>query len=446
MPKSIKPARAASRAKRNDFLTALPGPETIARRELSNGLVVLVRENHTSPSVVMDGDLRVGALWESRAQAGLADFTTSALMRGTERRTFAEIYEQIESVGASLWFSGGTHTSGISGKALAEDLPLLLEIAAEALRHPIFPEAQVESLRGEILTHLAIRDDDTRSRASRAFFEVAYPGHPYSIESEGYPETIAALTRNDLADFHKRNFGPRGMILTIVGAVRAEEAIALVEKHFGDWTNPQQTPAPELPPVAAPESPIRRNVVMPGKTQSDLMLGVPGPARRHPQFLTARMANNILGVFGMGGRIGNQVREKHGMAYYAASEVEGGLGPGAWYAYAGVNPANLEKSVELIVREIGKFTSRQVTEQELADNKALFIGRLPLSLETNSGVAGSISNMELHDLGLDYLQRFPSMIQAITRDEVLEVTREFLSPKAYALAVAGPELQDSQAG
>ena len=445
MPQSAKTARAARRGKRNDFLTSLPGPETITRRELSNGLVVLVRENFTSPSVVVDGDLRTGALWESRAQAGLADFTTSALMRGTESRTFAEIYEQVESVGASLWFSGGTHTTGLAGKALAEDLPLLLDVAADALRRPVFPEAQVERLRGEILTHLAIRDNDTRSRASEAFYELAYPGHPYSIDSEGYPDTIAALTRADLAAFHRRNFGPRGMILTIVGAVKAEEAVALVEKYFGDWANPQQSPEPELPPVAAPASPINRRVTLPGKTQSDLILGAPGPARRHPRFLTARLANNILGVFGMGGRIGLQVREKHGMAYYAASDLEGGLGPGAWYAYAGVNPVNVEKSVELIVREIQRFTARKVTEQELADNKALFIGRLPLGLETNGGVASSISNMELHDLGLDYLQRYPGMINAITRDEVLEVAREFLSPERYALAIAGPELKVGQA-
>src|SRR3990172_1110433 len=112
---------------------SLPGPETIARRELAKGIVVLVRENFTSPSVVVDTDIRAGALWEAPAQAGLASFTGSALMRGTERRTFGEIYEAIEAVGASLSTSGGSHTSGFYGKSLAEDLPLVLELAADAL-------------------------------------------------------------------------------------------------------------------------------------------------------------------------------------------------------------------------------------------------------------------------------------------------------------------------
>jgi zinc protease len=420
-------------------LKSLPGPETITRRVLNNGLVVLVRENHTSPSVVVDADLRVGALWTTREKAGLADFTATALMRGTERRTFAEVYEQIESVGASLHISGGTHTSGFSGKSLAEDLPLLLDIAADALRRPVFLEDQVERLRSEILTRLAVRDNDTRSRANDAFYDLAYPGHPYSIDEDGYPDTIRAITRGDLVDFHRQHFGPRGMIVTIVGAVRAEEAIALVETYFGDWTNPAQPPEPPLPPVARPQGSVARNVSMPGKIQSDIVLGWPGPARRHPRFLAARLANNILGVFGMGGRVGHEVRERNGMAYYAACALDGGLGPGPWRAYAGVNPKNVDRAIELIRREIKKFTTRKVSLEELEDNKTFFLGRLPLSLETNEGVAGSISTLELYDLGLDYLQRYPALAQAITRDDVLDVAQEFLSPDNYALAVAGPD-------
>lgn len=419
-------------------LKSFPGPETITRRELSNGLVVLVRENFTSPAVVINGDFRVGALWETREKAGLAGFTASALMRGNGRLNFAEIYEQVEAVGASLSFGGGTHTTGLHGKSLAEDLSLLLEIAADSARRPTFPEEQVERLRGELLTRLQMSADDTRARANEAFYELAYPNHPYAIDEDGYPDTVAAITRDEIVAFHQKHYGPRGMLLTIVGAVRAADAVALAEKYFGDWTNAAQPAEPPLPPVARPAQMVQRRVTMPEKIQSDILLGVPGPARAHPQFLAARVANNILGVFGMGGRIGEYVREKGGMAYYAGASLNGGLGPGAWYAYAGVNPKNVDRAVELTVREIQKFLARKVTAQELADTQANFIGRMPLSLETNEGVAGSISTIELHGLGLDYLQRYPALIQAITRDDVLAVAREFLSAERYALAVAGP--------
>jgi zinc protease len=417
---------------------SLPGPETITRRELDNGIVVLVRENHTSPSVVVDADLRVGALWEPREKAGLAGFTAAALMRGTEQRSFGEIYEAIESVGASLGISGGTHTTGAYGKSLAEDLGLLLELAADALRRPTFPAEQVERLRGELLTRLAIRANSTRARAEEAFYELAYPGHPYAIDEDGTPETIRAITRDDLAEFHRREFGPQGMIVTIVGAVRAEAAIEAAAQRLGDWRNPSQRPQPALPPVTRPQGAQTRQVPMPGKSQSDIILGSPGPDRQHPLYLAARLGNNILGTFGMGGRIGHVVRERNGMAYYAAAALDGGLGPGPWRAYAGVDPQNAERAVALMRAEVRKFITRRVSADELADNKTFFLGRLPLGLETNEGVAGTVGSLELYGLGLDYLQRYPGLVQAITRDEIMHVAREFLSADDYALAIAGP--------
>lgn len=434
-----KPKPARRPAVKRPTAPSLPGPETITRRVLANGITVLAYENFTSPSVVVDADVRAGALWESRAQAGLAGFAAAALMRGTEAHSFNEIYDAIESAGASLSVSGGTHTSGFYGKSLAEDLPLIMELAADALRRPTFPEDQVERLRNELLTRMAMRASNTRARAEEAFFTAAYPNHPYAIDEDGYPETITPLTRADLVSYHQRHFGPQGMIVTVVGAIKAEAAVEQVERWFGDWRNPAQPPAPELPPVAAPQGVQVQRAVVAGKSQSDLVLGGPGPARRHPQFLAARMANNILGVFGMGGHIGEQVREKAGMAYYAASSLDGGHGPGPWRAYAGVNPKNVDRAVELIVKEIRKFVTRKVTPEALDDNQANFLGRLPFSLETNEGLAGNVSAMELYDLGLDYLQRYAERIKAITRDDIQAVARAYLSPDNYVLAVAGPE-------
>lgn len=415
----------------------LLSPETITRRELPNGLVVLVYENHTAPSVVVDADLRVGQLWEPADKNGLADFTTTALLRGTEKRTFNEIYEAIETVGASLSFGGGTHTSGFYGKSLAEDLPLLLELAADALRCPTFPAEQVERLRAERLTRFAIEANDTHSRAEEAFYEAAYPNHPYALNEDGKPETVRTFTLAEMAEFHRHNYGPRGMTVTIVGAVSTPQVLAWVEKYFGDWQNPSQRPEPSLPPLAPLTASVRRNIALPGKAQCDVMLGGPGPSRAHPGFLAARLGNSILGMFGMGGRVGHQVREKGGMAYYAGTGLDGGLGPGPWYAYAGVNPKNVDRAIELTLAEIRKFTTRKVTEQELADNKAFFIGRLPFAFETNEGLASSISLMELHQLGLDYFLRYPTLIEQLTREDIIEVAREFLHPDRCAIAVAG---------
>ncbi|MBI5081748.1 MAG: insulinase family protein, partial [Chloroflexi bacterium] len=179
-------------------------------------------------------------------------------------------------------------------------------------------------------------------------------------------------------------------------------------------------------------------------TQCDLVLGCIGPQRNDDDYLEARMANNIFGVFGMYGRLGDIVREKHGLAYYAYSQVTGGLGPGPWQMAAGVTPKNVELAINLIHKEMERLIKTKVTAAELAENKSNFVGRMPLSLETNEGVAGQIESMELYDLGLDYLQRYPSLISAITRESVQAAAAKYLDPMRYAVAVAGPEIANEQ--
>ncbi len=418
--------------------TAIPGPDTIQRREYPNGMVVLVKENFTSPTVVVDGTLRFGSIDVKREQAGLAGFTTDVMMRGTQRRTFRQIYEEIESVGATVDVSAGLNVSSFDSKSLAESLPAMIDILADVVQRPTFPEAEVEKVRGEILTDLQERANDTRRMAGLTFRELLYPdGHPYAISGTGYPETIAALTRDDLERFYRERIGAQGMIVTIVGAVKADEAFRMWEDAFGAWrgANNHRAPLPDAPRV----SDARRKLVsVPGKTQSDLILGFVGPARAAPDYFPAALCNTVLGVFGLNGRVGAKVRVRGGMAYYAYTSLEGGLGPGAWSAVAGVHPSNVERAVDLIRAEIRRIRESKAPAGELADNKAYITGSLPLRLETNDGVAAQISNMELYGLGLDYLRKYTDMINAITAGQVQAAAQKYLDPDAYALAIAGP--------
>jgi zinc protease len=416
----------------------LPGPETILRRELSNGMVVLARENFSSPSVVLTGDLKVGSLGETREQAGRAHLTSLALMRGTHERTFRQIFESIESIGARLYLSSGTHATVFHGKSLVEDLGLLLDLLADVLRNPAFPKPEVERLKAERLTALAIRDQDTGARAQLAFDELAYADHPYCLPTDGFQETVGELTSSDLRTFHKSHYGPRSMVIAVVGAVEAEAAVAAVEKSLGGWHKPQQTFQPELPPVRQLQNEMRRVVPIAGKSQCDVVLGTPGPSRFDEGFLAAALGNNILGRFGLFGRIGDAVRDAAGLAYYAYSSLSGGLGPGPWQVNAGVNPANVERAIELIRAEIKRFTTKHVSRDELVENQANFIGGLPLQFESNEGVANSLVHIERYNLGLNYYQLYPELIASITRAQVLEAARRFLDSDRLAMAIAGP--------
>ena len=416
----------------------IPGPHDIARCELSSGIVLLVRENHASPAVVLTGYLQVGALDESPEKAGLADFTADALMRGTASRSFDEIYGALEAVGGRLGVSGGTHTTGFGAKSLAEDLPLVLDLLSDVLREPTFPLDQVEKLRGEIMADLAERAHDTRRMANLTFYELAYPkGHPYAISSIGYPETIAGIERDDLVAFYRDGYGPQGMTVVVVGAVEAGEVAMRLEEALGDWAGPTYDREP-LPEVDRLHEVRRRTVAIPDKTQSDVILGYPGPPRKHPGYLDARVCNTVLGVFGLMGRLGEKVRDEQGLAYSSYSVLSGGPGPGPWRVIAGVNPTNVERAVESIRAEIRGMCDELVDEEELRDSRAYLTGSMPLQLETNEGVARTILGMERYDLGLDYLQRYRDLIAEVTPEGVRAAARRWLDPDAYALAIAGP--------
>lgn len=418
-------------------LHSYPGPDDIVRRELPNGIIVLTRPNMGSLSVVVTGYLSAGAIFEANDKLGLAGFTALALMRGTAQHSFQQIYDALESNGASLGLDGGTHSIGFYGHSLAEDLDLLVGTLAESIRQPVFPTEYVERLRSQLLTSLVIRAQDTSEMASLAFDEMVYAGHPYSRPEDGYPETIRAITRDDLVEFHQEHFGPKDMVISIVGGVDAERAVDSVARFLGDWQNPAQPDQPGLPPVKPLEGIITRQVHIPGKSEADIVMGTAGPPRTSPDYLTASLGNNILGQFGMYGRIGDSVRERSGLAYHASSSLSGGIGPGPWLFIAGVDPTNLEKAIDLMRQEIVRFIGEPVTKEELEDSQANFIGRMPLSLESNGGVASALLNLERYSLGLDYYLRYPDLVRAITPESILQAARKYLDPDRLAIATAG---------
>ena len=419
-------------------VNSLPGPNDIYREVLPNGITVLARSNFNSPSVVVTGFFEAGALFDSDEKLGLAEYTVLSLMRGTKKRSFDEIYNALESVGAGMGLNTGVHKSGFNGRSLAEDLPLLLNLLAEALTAPVFPRSEIEKLRAQLLTGLAIREEDTSDMASMVFDNILFKDHPYSRPEDGFPETIKQIKREDLVKFHREHYGPRGMVMAIVGGVKPGDAVKQVKRALGGWRVKGQKETPALPSLKPLKKSVSKHHRISGKSQSDLIIGTHGPMRRDPEFMPVSIGNNILGQFGMMGRIGDVVREKSGLAYYAYSSLSAGLGPGSWEVSAGVNPQNVKKATDLIRDELKRFVQEGVTADELADTKANFIGRLPLSLESNGGVANALLNIERHQLGLDYYHRYPDLVNEVTADDVLAAARKFIDPDKLVTATAGP--------
>jgi len=418
---------------------ALPHSGNIVRATLDNGVTILVYENFAAQSVVFTGSLRAGAAYDVPDKSGLSSLVASAVMRGTTKRDFLGIHAALEDIGADVSVYAGGQRANFGGKSLAEDLPTLIDVLADVLRQPTFPAAQVERLRGEVLTGLQIRQQDTRYRANRLFSETLYPeGHPYHYSSRGTVETVKALSLDDIAAFHAAHYGPDAMHIVIVGAVKAADAINIVRDAFADWRNPNQPSTPPVPEPATTAETRRASVALAGKTQSDIVMGTVGPSRYSPDYQAATLANSVMGQFGMMGRIGASVREDLGLAYYAYSAIEGGTGRGPWSISAGVNPKNVNLAIDRITDEVRRLVETPVTPDELSDNQSYYIGHLPLQLESNEGVAGTIHNMQVYDLGLDYLLHYRDIIAALTIDDLQLAARHYFNPDALVIAVAGP--------
>lgn len=420
-------------------LHTLPGADDIQRIQLENGITLMMRCNPFSPSVVMSGFLPAGSQYDPPEKLGLAYLTALALTRGTQRRNFQQIFDVLETAGASLGFAGSVHTVSFGGRCLVEDLPTLLELLSEVLTQPTFPSDQVERLRVQHLTGLAIRAQDTAEMASLVFDEVLFDGHPYGKPEDGYPQTIQNIQREDLLDFHNKLYSPAGMVLAIVGGIEPAQIADWVHHYLGSWQTQTMPAVVDYPQLNPPAQNIFRHVSIDGKSQTDLVMGTIGPRRTDPDFFPAIVGNNILGQMGMMGRVGEVIRERYGLAYYAAANLVASTAAGSWEVSAGVDPQNLQQTIDLIRREIARFTREPVSKVELADSKANLIGRLPLALESNSGVAGALLNIERYGLGLDYYRRYPTIIEKVSRDEVLETARRYLNSGGMVIVSAGPD-------
>ena len=416
---------------------SIPGPETVERISLANGITLLVRENHSSPVAVLEGYLPVGSLHEPPEKAGLAAFTASLLTRGTEHYDFDTFNELVESVGASLSVGGDVHVTHFNVTSLSEDFPRLVAVLADVLRRPTFPPEHVERVRGQWLVRLQERDQNTRRVAHRRFYELLYGDHPYGRPVSGYTETIQAITREDVLGFFQ-GYTPRGAIIVVAGDVTGPQVRALLEEQLGDWTGPEADQSLPDPPN---QSEVQTDYVsLPGKIQADIVVGSLAIARTDPDYFPVQVANTILGRFGLMGRLGEVVREKQGLAYYSYSVVDPDVGPGPWYAAAGVNPVNAQRAIESILGEFQRLRDEPVSPEELADTQAYMTGSLPLRLETNAGVASILLDMEWFGLGLDYLQRYAERVGQVTQEDVQRVARKYLRTDAYTLVVAGPEV------
>jgi len=405
------------------------------RRELPNGLVWLFSEAHELPLVTMQLLVKGGLLQEPAEKAGLANLTAQLLLSGTQKRSATTIAQELDFLGAKLSASGGADFATVSLTVLKKDLDRGLDLFQDVVLNPAFAPGEIRRKVTQLKAALKSEEDEPGVVAVREFDRELYGPFPYGRPVRGTAAGLSAITRQDLAVFHRRYWRPNNAILVLVGDLSREEAEKCVTQTFGAWA-PGPLAPPKLPPIPPLNEP-RVAVVDKDLTQANIVLGSLGIARANPDFYAFQVMNYIFGGGGFSSRLMDHIRENRGLAYSVASSFSPGLEPGPFSVVLETKNASAGEAVSLVLTEMERMRAQPVTGQELADARSYLIGSFPRRMDSMAKRAGLLGYVECYGLGLDYPWRYPELIQHLTPADIQRVAEKYLHPDRYLLVVVG---------
>lgn len=403
-------------------------------KTLANGLQVIAVSHHEQPAVSLRLILRAGGAQDPAARPGVAYVAAALLDQGTTTRTAEQVANTIDSIGGAIGTGATSDLTSIYAAVMKDSLGVALDLVSDLARHPAFAAEEIDRQRQLILSGLKVSYDDPDYLAGVMFDRLVYGFHPYGKPDSGTPESIAAVTREDLLAFHKRWFGPNNAILAIVGDVSSEEAFAGAERAFGGWSRidlPQAT-------VSEPPAPTRRVVIVdrPGAVQTEIRVGNIGLPRRDKDYLALDIATKILGGEG-GNRLHRVLRSERGLTYGASADLHALKDTGNLVADTDTRSEKTGEALRLIVDEIAKLQRQRVEQRELSDAQEYLTGSFPLTIETPGAIALQVLNAVFYGLDLNELQTYRDRVNSITVDDIQRVARHYLHPDRLTIVLVG---------
>ncbi len=408
------------------------------RAVLSNGPVVIAKHTAMTPSVAIHLSVRAGSAADPPGLAGATWLLSRVIDRGTTVRSGSDIAEELDGRGITLTVAVTRHLFSLVCTCLADDFEPVLSLLGDVLMSPSIPDDALITRKGQVITAIRQDEDNPAVRATETLMTLLYPDdHPYGRPTKGSIEVVESLTRDQLLSLHHERFAPTATTAVVVGDVAPERALAVVDRVLGVWNRPAP-PEIALPPVVPAKR--RRRVVLPmmDKAQADVAYGFTTIARRDPRYYAYWLMNNVFGQYALGGRLGDSIRERQGMAYYVSSSLDANVAEGPLVIRAGVSPANVDRAIASIDAEVAAIAERGVTQQELDDSRRFLIGSIPRALETNAAIANFLQTAEFFGLGLDYDVKLPGLLRSVTLDEVNAAARDAVAVDRATVVVAGP--------
>ena len=343
-------------------------------------------------------------------------------------------------MGAQTDFSADPFALNIAARMLSKDLELVFSTMAEILREPSFPADELEKLKQQAIAGIQEQQASTGFRAYEKLTALLYdPANPFYLHpGEKLIESINSITVEDVRDFYQSRYGGRSLILSVVGAVSESEIGRQFEELFGTFTGPESVDINVEDPLP-PSQAHREIVVLKDKASVDILLGTSAPLRRASEdYYAALLANKALGESTLSSRLGLEVRDREGLTYGINSRFRApSLAAGPWYIGVSVNPNNVERAIQSALSVVRDYVEHGIRADELADEKSSAIGSFKVALATNAGLAQALWGSEFHNLGVDYIDRYPQIIEAVMVEEVNAAIRKYFRPERLTIVIAG---------
>ena len=409
----------------------------LQRRKLSNGLEVLIVEQHELPVVNMSLILKTGGAADPQDRAGLASFTAALIDEGTRTRSALDISNQLSAIGASLSTGADWDYSTLNLLTLTKHLERALDIYADVVINPAFPESELKLQRNSRLASLLQRRDNADAIATLAYSTVLYGrNHPYGRSLIGDETSVAAFASTDVQRFYETYYRPNNAALIVVGDVKPDALVPELERAFANWK-----PGP-VPAVDVSEPPVRSRagiylVDKPGAAQSVINIGQVGVPRSTPDYFPLIVMNTLLGGQ-FTSRVNMNLREEKGYTYGARTSFDFRRGAGPFAANAGVQTAVTKESVAEFLKELrGVRGERPVTPAELQFSKQAIIRGFPRSFETPDQIASRLAAVVIYNLPDSYFDDYIAQVRAVTLEDVARVANKYLDPSKMAILVVG---------
>jgi zinc protease len=392
---------------------------------LSNGLRVVLLENHRVPTFTMQMVVLSGGLSDPANYRGLAQFTAALLREGTATRKSKDIAEQIDTLGATLNASGGlsSFTTTVTTAGLIENFDPSLDIFQDVVRNPKFPQEEVDKYKQRQLAQLQFQRSLPQFLAAERFQRAVYGEHPAGMIVPPV-ESIKRIASADLTGFHSTYYRPNNAILTIVGDITLKALMPKLEKAFGDW---QKGDVPQTKIPAAPDQGAMKIQLIdrPGSVQTFLQLGNLGIERTNQDYFATLVMNQILGG-GPAARLFLNLREKNGYTYGAYSSFGGSKFRGTVVSSSEVRTDVTEGAMREFMYELKRIREEKVNAAELENAKHAIVGGFALSLEQPNALLQNIVTQKLYDLPADYWDTYPQHVMVITAEDIQRVADKYV--------------------